>query len=446
MTDRPNAGTRSYPVTHAEAASDLYTLHVDGTEIFCHTARVSARPENQPWPGHQRPLDQTELAAFAHWDQAGPTTVVVESQRTVEQATVRPLRHGITPVVEATTVSFDIPGPGYYVVEIDDEHNALHLFVNDLERPEASGVTHRFEPGRHDAGLIELHSGDHVHLEPGAVVYGVINARDAENIRITGTGILDASGVKRFQYPNMLYFERCKNVRVEGIVLRDPHVWAAKVLQCDTVSFDNVKLIGCWRYNSDGLDFVDSRGVRVNNCFVRSFDDSIVVKSLEPGSHEVGDVLVRGCTIWTDWGVSLGVTYETRADVIENIAFEDCDILHSIRGRGILGVNPNDRGTVRNVRFEDIRIEDARSRLIDLIVEESMWATDSERGEVKDVQFRNVVVHGETNHRSRIQGYDDNHRISGVRIDGLAVGGTRVRDLDSALIDVGPYADDVLLG
>jgi hypothetical protein len=394
-------------------------------------------------PGHQRPLDQTELAAFAHWDQAGLATVVVESQRTVAQATVRPLRHGITPVVEATTVSFDIPGPGYYVVEVDDEHNALHLFVNDFEPPDASGVTHRFEPGRHDEGLIELHSGDHVHLEPGAVVYGVINARDAENIRITGTGILDASGVKRFQYPNMLYFERCKNVRVEGIVLRDPHVWAAKVLQCDNVSFDNVKLIGCWRYNSDGLDFVDSRGVRVNNCFVRSFDDSIVVKSLEAGSHDVGDVLVRGCTIWTDWGVSLGVTYETRADVIGNIAFEDCDILHSIRGRGILGVNPNDRGTVRNVRFEDIRVEDARSRLIDLIVEESMWATDSERGQVKDVRFRDIVVHGENNYRSRIQGYDDNHRISGVRIDGLAIGGTRVRDLDSARIDVGPYADDV---
>lgn len=433
----------TYPVADSETASDMYRLSVAGHEVFCHTARVSARPENQPWPGYQRPLDQTELAGFAQWAQEGPATVVVDSQRVPGEAVVRPERHGIAPVIEGSTVSFEIPGPGYYVVEIDDEHNALHLFVDACDQAERSGVTHRFGPGTHDAGLIELQSNDHLHLHAGAVVYGVINARNAENIRITGNGILDASQVTRFQHPNMLFFDHCANVSVEGITLRDPHEWAVKTVQCDQISFENVKLIGCWRYNTDGFDFVDSRGVRVDNCFVRSFDDSIVVKSLEPGSHHVGDVMVRGCTIWTDWGVSLGVTYETRADVIENVAFENCDVLHNISCRGVLTVNPNDRGTVRNVRFEDVRVEDARSGLIDFIIEKSMWSTDAERGQIQDLVVRNVSVIGGSDHTSRIRGYDAKHRVSRVRIDGLTIQENAVHTLDDAGIEVGPHADHV---
>ena len=233
---------------------------------------------------------------------------------------------------------------------------------------------------------------------------------------------------------------------VSGIVLRDPHVWAAKSTDCDGVQFKNVKLIGCWRYNSDGFDFVDSRNVLVSDCFVRSFDDSIVVKSFRPGGQDLRNIEVENCVIWTDWGVSLGVTYETRADRIRDITFRNCDILHNIACRGALTVNPNDRGEIRNVTFEDIRVEDARSGLIELVVEETTWATDTERGRVRDVRFENISVTGGPFPHSILRGFDGEHNVEGVLVQDLWIHGKLIPSAKEGDFRIGPHVKDVQFG
>ena len=43
-----------------------------------------------------------------------------------------------------------------------------------------------------------------------------------------------------------------------------------------------VREIG-WRCNNDGIDIVSSQNVMVENCFLRSADDAISVKGLDPG-------------------------------------------------------------------------------------------------------------------------------------------------------------------
>jgi len=54
-----------------EEPSDPYQVRVDGHPAFVHSCRASAVPFNQEWPGYQRPMDQTERAAFACWGMAG---------------------------------------------------------------------------------------------------------------------------------------------------------------------------------------------------------------------------------------------------------------------------------------------------------------------------------------------------------------------------------------
>ena len=358
--------------------------------------------------------------------------------------TVRLLRLGIRPEVAGDTIAFALPGPGQVVVEVNGIHHALHLFVNppedDAPDPGAPGVRY-FGPGVHRPGRITLRSGETAYIAGGAVVHGVIHAADAENVRVRGRGILDASTIKRKQERNILWFDRCRDVSVSGIVLRDPHVWAAKPTRCDGVRFDNVKLVGCWRYNSDGFDFVDCRDVRVAHCFVRSFDDSIVLKSFH--GREIRDVLVERCVVWTDWGVSLGITYETRTDRIRDVVFRDCDILHNIACRGALTINPSDRAEISDVTFEDIRVEDARSGLIELVVERTRYGKDPRRGHIRGVRFRDIAVTGGPFTRSILRGFDEDHLVRDVAIEGLSIHGRPIASPAAGRFRIGPHAKDI---
>ena len=64
-----------------EPLSEDYQLTVAGRKVPVYACRVSAVPFNQVWPGYQRPLDQTELAAFACWDMNGPVAVLPRAGR-----------------------------------------------------------------------------------------------------------------------------------------------------------------------------------------------------------------------------------------------------------------------------------------------------------------------------------------------------------------------------
>ena len=72
-------------------------------------------------------------------------------------------------------------------------------------------------------------------------------------------------------------------------------------------------------------------------------------------AREAARIAVEQCTVWNDWGYALGVSYETRAP-IHSVSFRDCDILF-VR-HWALGIHVVDSATIRDVRFEDIRVED----------------------------------------------------------------------------------------
>jgi hypothetical protein len=439
-------GTALYDAPAGEQPSDLYAIKVNGRPVFVYQARVSAVPENKRYEGVQRPLDQTELAAFAYWDMSSAADVEIVSKRTVEKVAVRPLSRRIKPGVDGNRITFRLSEPGSLVVEVNDFHEALHFFVNPPETdpvtPETPGVRY-FGPGVHHAGRIVLQSGETVCIAGGAVVHGVIYAKDAQDVRVQGRGILDASTIPRGKERNLLCFERCRNVSVSGIILRDPHVWAAKTTECEGVEFKNVKLIGCWRYNSDGFDFVDSRNVRVADCFVRSFDDSIVMKSMGHGGADIHGITVEDCVVWTDWGVSLGITYETRTERIRDIVFRNCDVLHNMACRGALTINPSDRAEIRDVLFEDIRVEDARSGLVELVVEQTEFGKDEKRGRIRGVRFKDIAVVDGPFPYSILRGFDPDHRVEDVSFENLRIHGKLISSAEAGDFRVGPHVRDV---
>jgi hypothetical protein len=467
------SGIISWPAPAGEALSEAYQLQVNGKPVPVYACRVSAVPFNQVWPGYQRPLDQTELAGFACWDMQGPVRVEVQVQRAVQSVVVRPTSLGIQPAIEGNRISFSLERPGPLVVEIDGPHCALHLFASPPEKdapaPEAPGVRY-FGPGVHRPGRIELQSNETVYLAGGAVVYGSIHANQATNIRIAGRGVLDVGPFERGEGGGAIRLSDCSDVTIEGLVMRDPDVWCCSLFGCSRVTISNVKLVGLWRYNADGIDVCNSQDVVVSDSFVRAFDDALVIKGLKSQQNSFDDrpvrnVQFRRCVIWCDWGRAMEIGAETCAPEIAGITFADCDIVRTTHIA--IDIQHGDRAAVRDIRFERIRVEiddhnppprmqqnrdekypdDAQEgycpTLLEIVIRKNSYSQDEDRGTVRDIVFQDITVFSRLQPPSSFRGFDAEHAVEGVTIRNLRFNDRPIRDAIEARLTVGPHARGV---
>lgn len=463
------------PSPEGEALSEHYALTVGGQAVPVYSCRVSAVPLNQVWPGYQRPLDQSELAGFATWDMGGPARVEIESRRPLQSVVVRPSGLGLKATVDGSRISFDLDRPRHLVVEVNGPNHALHLFASPpyVHDSASAGEDVRvFGPGIHRPGRIELKSNQSVIIAAGAVVYGSIHAQGASNISVRGRGILDVGPFKRGEGGGAIRFSDCTDVTIEGIVMRDPDVWCCSLFGCRNVTVADVKLVGLWRYNADGIDVCNSQDVVVRDCFVRAFDDALVVKGLKFGQgsfdgRPVKNVRFSRCVIWCDWGRAMEIGAETCAPEITDVVFEDCDVVRTTHIA--MDIQHGDRAAVHDVRFEGIRVEmDERAlpprmqkerderydtppgeylpRLMVIVIRGTNYSKDGERGTVRNVRFSDISVSAPRMPESVFSGSDAQHAVEGVTIEGLRLNGRDVLDLSEARITVGPHAADVVLG
>ena len=348
-----------WPAPAAEKLSDDFSLAVSGASVPVYSCRVSAVPLNQVWPGYQRPIDQTELASFAHWGMSGPVTVEITAKRAFKGVVVRPLSRGIQPTVRGQHIAFALEKPGQVTVELDGPHHALHLFADPPETgvPQANAAKVRyFGPGVHRPGKIQLHSGETLYVAGGAVVYTAVSAHGATGVRILGRGIIDTSEYERGQGGGCIRLSDCSDVKIDGLILRDPDVWCVTALGCRNLEISNLKLVGLWRYNADGIDLCNSRNATVRDCFVRSFDDSLVVKGLSYYKDvPISNILFERCVVWNDWGRALEIGAETSAPELSQVTFRDCDIVRTTEIA--MDVQHGDRAAIHDVTFERIRFE-----------------------------------------------------------------------------------------
>ena len=463
------------PAPAGEALSEDYKLWVGGVEAPVYACRVSAVPFNQVWPGYQRPLDQTETAGFAYWDMREPVNIEIRCKRAVGSALVRPQSLGIKPAAAGERVSFRLERPRPVVVEIDGPHNALHLFPSPPQQdaPKADAPNVRcFGPGVHRPGKIELQSNQTVYLAAGAVVYGCLSGKGVSNVRICGRGILDGSQFERGKGGGAVKLQDCSDIVIDGIVMRDPDVWCCSLFGCRQAAISDLKLIGLWRYNSDGIDICNSENVTVRDCFVRSYDDSLVVKGLKwkgnDSYHErpARNIRFSGCVLWNDWGRAAEIGAETSAPEISGIVFEDCDVIHNTHIA--LDIQHGDRAAVRDVRFQDIRVEvdqnNPRPRmqgkagetyspgapnyypeLLVIVIQKNFYSHDDQRGNVRNVLFKNISVTGPRMLDSWMRGLDAEHNVSGISIENLRFNGERLKSAAEAHIRIGNHVQEVLV-
>jgi len=430
-----------YPAPAGEKASGDYTLQVNGHPVFVYTATVL----------HGGP------ASFAYFDFAGSVDVKVTATRQVDKAVVRPSSYGITPAVAGNPISFSLAQSRYVSVELNGSfERPLLLFANPLEvdppKPDDPNVLY-FGPGLHEIATTRIESNKTVYIAGGAVVRGkilpgekVVQERNwagnkvyenlicinkAKNVTVRGRGILDMSTLP-WHSKCPISIADCSDVLVEGIIIKDSACWCTPVFNCTRATYRNLKEV-CGRENSDGINIVNSQDVLVEHCFLRNNDDEICVKTTAPPpAPESKNITVRDCVVWNDRAYGIGITYETRAD-ISAVLFKDCDIIHD-HGIGSLAVHMSDGATASDVRFEDIRLEDTRNRVVRFWIGKDFWGHDKERGHLRNVLLKNVSVTGGPFAPSELTGADATHLIEDVTFDNFRVRGKGIPNLAAGRI------------
>ena len=364
------------------------TVFWNDRPLNVHPARVSAYPLNKVWEGAQRPVEQTELASFASFDMDGPGAlrVAVESP-SPQQCVVLPLGSAPEWRWEGGQLVVAVDRPRQFSICFDDGKNVLHVFANSpfvAPATERGRRVVRFGLGEHHVGVVVPQSGDTVVIEEGAVVYGAILVAHVRDVRIVGRGIVDGSYLDRADHGSAAYRAALaagippgfygaemavscltvygsENVLIEGITLRDPPRWALTVrAQSRDVEIANVKIVGCWRYNSDGIDVCASENVVVRDSFVQSFDDCIVARGayLEGDGPVTRGVTAERCVLWCDWGKCLEVWAGPYPCLIENGRFRDIAAVHpSGTVCDVTTWFASSDTRIRDVAFEDVEVD-----------------------------------------------------------------------------------------
>jgi parallel beta-helix repeat protein len=316
----------------------------------------------------------------------------------------------------------------------------------------AGGGTVIFPAGEYVTGSIELLKNVTLHLEAGAVIAGSTNladyaletvpgraelsraglltARSASNIAITGRGVIEGNGMffvdpiklklsegsdydkkytrqgEDFMNPkygtadgplepkdrpnNLLRFFNCTNILISGVTIQNSPIWTVHFVQCERVNITGVAInsFGGGRRvpNDDGIDLAETRSVHISDCDIQNGDDGIVVLGGEK-------ITVANCTLSSR---SAAVRVGFAGADIRDCVFANLVIFDSNRG---LAVNVRGAGSVENILFSDIVIQ---TRLVTghwwgkgepIQVSAVPWDPKiNQLGHIRNVRFRNITA------------------------------------------------------
>lgn len=143
----------------------------------------------------------------------------------------------------------------------------------------------------------------------------LLGAAEIENVLIEGTGMIDGNGAKfwtgqgdntgpgqnaaqgYFERPHLIVFSHCKNVRMRDVFLTASAYHCTRILDCENVWFDGLRIFNRVNKNNDGFHFNNCRYVHVTGCDVKCQDDACALF----GSNQW--VTVSDCTFSTRWSI-----------------------------------------------------------------------------------------------------------------------------------------------
>ena len=376
--------------------------------------------------------------SYAFFDFIGDVYVrVVCKRKRFKTARIRPDYRGVIAHVQNdSTVQFLLFQPENVSVEFDGSiTDNLLLFTSKpcVSAEEArKGATKAgrnfvyYEPGLYTDDTIRVASNTTVYLAGGSYFTGTFAIDEAENVSILGRGI--ARPARGYEGCHVY---RSKNVLVDGLILNTCPVGGS-----DGVTLHDVRSIShpSW---GDGLNVFASSHVLFDRVFCRNSDDCTTAYATRKGfSGSVDNVVMRNSTLWADVAhpIFIGIHGDAeKMDSITHLRYENIDILGQsepqIDYQGCLAINCGDNNLVKDVTFDNIRIEQIEegSLLQVKVGYNAKYCSAPGRG-VENVLFRNVRYYGKEPNMSLILGYNEERMVKNVEFVQLKINGKNFYD------------------
>jgi len=387
---------------------------------------------------------KAENICLANIYKTGKQKIVLTVPENIQKFSILPKSAGIKGKAKGNTLSFTARGRKKLHIQVNDLP-CLELTTDDPEDPASKPTdkaTYHFEPGEHVVGDIVLKSGESVRIEEGAIVHGDI-VGEGDNITISGRGILH--GTTRIEYCNQL------NVR-DVTICNSVFSWTNALVCCTNSSFRNVKVYSCAaKWSQDGINPVSCKNFTIEDCFIRTIDDCIAIKSFvcdkkgDMGSH---NITVKGCTL-VGWNCADGITmgFELNGGEVKDILVQNCDILKA-KGYGATGGHSafsivcDGTAEVHHVTFDDIRVtSDIDPKNLELIITNGKLYGDEAPGQMHDITLRNIQWSNDTLPLI-IEGREE-HVIRNVVFENCSIAGKPIRSKEDAPFKIN-YAENIL--
>lgn len=442
-----NEQQRDYSLMHCTDT----IVKVNGYDSYVYDTNVN---HNRRWFGDYLPTQSRTPITYFDFEGIANIEVTVPEQD-LKSVKISPLCYGIEPVVDAENhkVSFTITKPDNYTLTFNDSPSrALHVFANPLEvNPPKEGDDNvvYIGPGEWNIESIMLEDNQILYLSGGAVVHGVVQANYASNIKVMGRGILDGSKYESWMGKVAmipLKFDFCDKVEINDIIVLNPNAWVCQANTSKNGVIDGIRIISS-RPNGDGITLQSCENYMVQNCFVRSWDDSLVIKNYTGDSKNITFIDNQ---LWTDLAQSMEIGYETNKGkkkdaVITGITFENITVLNNFH-KPVISVHNADDAVIQEVVFKNIIVENAQMGsgdgeeipyLIDFnIAQSTNWSSTKERGQIKNVLIDGVtVLYGKFN-GSRIHGFDEEHRVEDITIRNLVILGEKINSFEQGEFEI----------
>jgi polygalacturonase len=235
---------------------------------------------------------------------------------------------------------------------------------------------------------------------------------------------------------------RAEDVTIKGVRLRNSAAWVCHLFQSNNVTIRSIDIHSHVNQNNDGIDIDSTTNVLIEDCVIDTGDDAVCIKATSPLPTE--NVLVRNCTLTSDWGAfKLGT--ESMGD-FKNIRFID-SVIKDTKG-GAIKILSMDGCRLENLTIDNITVTNSDMPIFMRLGERlNKYREDEARtpGHIKGVSISNIAV--ETSGEGRLlaptaivmtgeRTDQTTHMIEDVAIRDVTItieGGGRVEDVSEVV-------------